>query len=87
MEKIGVAAYRLDLPPDSLVHPVFHISQLKPFTPDYTPVYGDISKMVNLTDKVVQPVKLLDRHLVKKGNSAIPQVKIKWLGISEDATT
>ena len=33
------------------------------------------------------PEQLLDHHLVKKGNTAIPQVLVKWAGIPEASAT
>lgn len=34
-----------------------------------------------------QPESILERRLVKKGNSAIPQVLTKWTGFPVDAAT
>jgi hypothetical protein len=55
--RIGKAAYRLDLPQHSLVHPVFHIFQLKQFTPDYKSVFSKLSNIVDFSQVSVQPVK------------------------------
>jgi hypothetical protein len=87
VEKIGTTAYKLELPPGSMVHPVFHISQLKPFTPDSTPTFNDITKLQDFTAVDLEPEQVLERRLVKKGNSAIPQVLIKWRHLPRNSAT
>ena len=87
LERIGKVAYRLEPPAASQIHPVFHVSQLKPFTPDYTPVFADLPKLADLDVGAPVPEEILERRLVKKGNSAIPQGLVKWSGIPVEAAT
>jgi hypothetical protein len=35
-DKMGAVAYKLKVHVGSLIHPIFHVSQLKEFTPDHT---------------------------------------------------
>lgn len=79
-DKIGVAAYKLALPEESHIHPVFHVSQLKPFTPNYTPVFSELPKLIDLSVHDLAPESILDRRLVKKGGRAIPQVLDQVVG-------
>ncbi|KAJ1262524.1 hypothetical protein BS78_09G114700 [Paspalum vaginatum] len=81
IEPMGSSAYKLQLPAGALVHPVFHVSQLKPFTPDYSPVYSELSQFIVLDKMDVTPEAILDWRLVKNGNQAITQVLIKWTNI------
>ena len=61
-----------------MIHPVFHISQLKPFHPNYTPIYAELPKVKDLSVMNTVPEAILERRLVKKGYVAVPQVKVKW---------
>ena len=87
LEKVGSAAYKLALPPNSKIHNVFHVSQLKPFTPDHTPVYSDLSILPDLSAHNAETELILDHRLVKKGNSAVPQVRVKWSKLLASSAT
>jgi hypothetical protein len=87
LQKIGKVAYRLKLPEGSLIHHVFHVSQLKQYTPDHTPIFSELPKVTDLSAATTEPERIIDHRLVKKGNVAIPQVKIKWTKLPEAAAT
>jgi hypothetical protein len=59
LEKVGSVAYKLKLPDDSVVHPVFHVSQLKTCTPDYSPVHPTLPEIPTLDVLEVLPEKIL----------------------------
>jgi hypothetical protein len=87
LKRIGQVAYRIELPPDCQVHNVFHVSQLKEYRADYSPVYAELPKIPALDTFPTEPESILDRRLVKKGNSAIVQVLIKWTTLPDDMAT
>ena len=78
LDRIGKMAYKLELSADSRIHPVFHVSQLKPFTPNYTPVFAELPRPPDLAGHDDEPVEILERRMVKRGNSALVQVKVRW---------
>lgn len=77
-KKNGTIAYRLNLPPDSKLHVVFHVSKLKLGTevhcqPTLPPLAEDGSFQP-------YPEAILARRLVKCGNVADLEVLIQWHG-------
>ncbi|XP_049387928.1 uncharacterized protein LOC125852239 [Solanum stenotomum] len=80
IQKIRTVAYKLVLPSTAKIHPVFHISQLKRkvgkhVVPAIDPLPPSIcSSKVQL---LVEPVAILDRRIVKKGNIVSTQILVQ----------
>ena len=72
LEKIGKVAYRLDLPQSSQIHPVFHISQLKSFVPNFSPVLSELPVTTDIETATTVPEVIIERRLVKKGATTVP---------------
>ncbi|MCI64959.1 hypothetical protein A2U01_0086217, partial [Trifolium medium] len=80
LQRIGDVAFKLQLPPSSKIHSVFHASQLKPFhgTAESPPTLPSSS-----TTRPT-PVAVLDW---KTNGDLPPQVLIQWSdAFPEDAT-
>ncbi|KAL0546449.1 hypothetical protein IC582_016357 [Cucumis melo] len=80
LERIGLVAYRLALPPSlSTVHDVFHVSMLRKYVPDPSHVvdYEPLEIDENLS-YVEQPVEVLAREVKTLRNKQIPLVKVLW---------
>jgi len=75
--KIGTVAYKLQLPENSKVHPVFHVSQLKKALPPLTLVSLELPNSTE-TDAFRYPVKVLQQRLKPHGDHLVSKVLIQW---------
>ena len=78
LQKIGKVAYKLQLPPNSHIHPVIHVSQLKKALPPETTVSTDEHMQCLTMDITATTPQVLDVTLKKVGNSAIPHALVQW---------
>jgi hypothetical protein len=82
--KVGDVAYKLELPPGTSVHPVFHVSLLKPAPsspPSTVPALPDVDNNLQIPERVLQ------RRLHPRRAGPVPQLLIKWSGLDEDLAT
>ena len=85
LDRVGKVAYKLELPAEAQIHNVFHVSQLKK-------AFGVQEQFVPLPVDSIQntgyePLAILDRKMVKKGNKADVQVLIHWKNLSPAEAT
>jgi hypothetical protein len=82
LEKIGSVNYRLQLPKESCLHPVFHISLLEPAN-GTTPVATNTELQPENEPDIYEVEKILDRRLVGKQE----QYLVKWQGYEHTDNT
>ena len=75
--KMGAVAYKLELPFDSKVHPVFHISQLKKHVRKH-PVQSELPLLDANGVLSKKPIAILDHKINKRRSKAITEVLVQW---------
>lgn len=84
LQRVGTMAYKLQLPPSSRIHPVFHVSQLKRALGT-----GFTASVTLPTDQFhfSVPIKILQHRTVMKGLQACAQVLVQWSHMSPELAT
>lgn len=85
--KVGAVAYRLKLPAESKIHPVFHISLLKKAVGNYQ-VQGQLPADLGVDDTTdIYPEVIVGTRTVRLGDSEVHQSLVKWKHKSMEEVT
>ena len=76
-KKIGAVAYELELPSSSRIHPVFHVSMLRPAVGQATPSTPPPLPINDAGELLLQPEKVLSHRWLTGG---VLELLIQWQG-------
>ncbi|KAL5718322.1 hypothetical protein ACHQM5_011235 [Ranunculus cassubicifolius] len=87
-EKVGNVAYRLELPPGTQIHNVFHVSLLRKHLGSITPTSTQLPPYTDDSILLPQPEVVLERRVIHKGKyRPKSEILVKWKGAEvADAT-
>jgi hypothetical protein len=87
VRKVGEVAYELDLPPESRIHPVFHVSQLKPKLGSSSSVVPKLPPVDSNGVAQPEPLEILDHHSRPRHNRPFIELLVRWDGQSANDAT
>ncbi|KAG7553358.1 Integrase catalytic core [Arabidopsis thaliana x Arabidopsis arenosa] len=83
-ERIGAVAYRLKLPVEASIHPVFHVSQLKAVLGPHHQVQTELPILSDTEESVLLPAAILE---VQSNATGSREFLIQWSGFPEVANS
>ena len=85
-ERVGSVAYKLQLPKNSNIHPVFHVFLLKKLVAEQQ-VSSMLPNSLQSGDQPKEPMAILDKRVIYKHGASITQVLVQWSGLHSDNNT
>ncbi|KAA0048440.1 Retrovirus-related Pol polyprotein from transposon 17.6 [Cucumis melo var. makuwa] len=80
LEKIGAVAYKLELPANAAIHPVFHVFQLRTYVGDQLGVLPTIQFVNEKFEWQTHPEEVQEYRMDKSGNW---EVLVAWQGLPD----
>ena len=81
LEKCGPVAYKLQLPANSRIHPIFHVSLLKPYhttAEQAAPLHTDLPPVADDGVVILEPQSILDTRWIKLGGHLVEESLVNW---------
>jgi hypothetical protein len=87
IKKIGLVAYKLNLPVDVKIHPVFHVSCLKKKLGSHVSPLSVLPPMDANGELMFEPKAVLNHRMCKVANRVVTEVLMHWRGMTKEDST